>query len=96
MTNDELQQLVEIGRQAEQFLEYLKENPYFRQLLERIKMELMQQMYGLTTNDKDIFVILKAQMEIIPEILDAVSGDILMAQDALKKLEGEEEKSPIL
>ena len=96
MTNDELQQLVEIGRQAEQFLEHLKENPYFRQLLERIKMELMQQMYGLTTNDKDIFVILKAQMEIIPEILDAVSGDILMAQDALKKLEGEEEKSPIL
>ena len=96
MTNDELQQLVEIGRQAEQFLEYLKENPYFRQLLERITMELMQQMYGLTTNDKDIFVILKAQMEIIPEILDAVSGDILMAQDALKKLEGEEEKSPIL
>lgn len=96
MTNDELQQLVEIGRQAEQFLGYLKENPYFGQLLERIRMELMQQMYGLTTNDKDIFVILKAQMEILPEILGAVSGDILMAQDAWRKLEGEEEKSPIL
>jgi len=96
MTDQELQEQVDLGRQAEEFNRYVHEHPYFEGLLERIKLEFMQEMYGLDPSQKDEFSELMIKMHFIPDIMNAVYGDIYMASEALGKLNGVKEQGGIL
>jgi hypothetical protein len=91
-----LQEDLEIGKRAEEFLQYVEMNPYFYSLLERMKLEMAQRILGLTPNDKDAFTIEKTRMEAMDEVMNAVRGDIYIASEALKKMDGKEEKGGIL
>ena len=88
----DLQAQVEIGRQAEEFLRYVEERPYFRNLIERIKLELAQQILSLPADEKETFSILKRRMDAVEEILYAVNGDVAIAREALKQIEGVKEQ----
>ena len=92
MTDAELQEQVELGRQAEVFNRYVHEHPYFEGLLERIKLELMRQVVDLHPMQKDEFTELMIKIHFIPDIMNAVYGDIYMASEALGKLNGVKEQ----
>jgi hypothetical protein len=84
----DLQEQLEIGKQAEDFLKYTHENLYFRGLLERIKLAYAQSILSLRTGQKDEFGILKSKMEAMDDIFNSVSGDIYLGAEALRALEG--------
>lgn len=84
----DLQQQLEIGKQAEDFLKYTTENLYFRELIERIKLTYAQTILSLDKGQKDEFSSYRSKMEAVEDILNAVSGDIYLGGEAFKKLEG--------
>uniref|UniRef100_A0A6H1ZR45 Uncharacterized protein n=1 Tax=viral metagenome TaxID=1070528 RepID=A0A6H1ZR45_9ZZZZ len=92
----DLQEQLEIGKQAEDFLKYLAEHPYFEGLLERVKLEYARQILELMPDRKEAFSLMKSEMLGIDEIMNAVRGDIYLASEALKKLSGEEDKGGLL
>jgi hypothetical protein len=96
MTEEELHEQIETGRQAEEFLRYTQEHPYFSGLLDRIKLELMQQIFALHPMQKDEFTTKMICIQFIPEIMGAVSGDIYLASDAFAKLNNEKEPGGLL
>ena len=89
---DDLQEQLEVGRQAEQFLRYIEENPYFNELLERIKLTYAQHILTLHPSEKDKFAVLAERKDAIDEVIEAVRGDIALASMALKQIEGEKPK----
>ena len=84
----DLQEELEVGKQAEEFLRYTHENLYFRGLLERIKLAYAQSILALHTGQKDEFSILKSKMEAMDDIFNSVSGDIYLGAEALRALDG--------
>ena len=86
------QEQLEIGRQAEEFLRYTEEHLYFTGLIERIKLTYAQRILSLNPDQGDAFSVLKERMDVWDEILNAVRGDISVASEALKQLEGVPEK----
>jgi hypothetical protein len=96
MTEEELHEQIETGRQAEEFLRYVQDHPYFNGLLERVKLELMQRVFELHPMQKDEFTTLMTRIQFIPEIMGAVSGDIYLASDAFAKLNGVKESGGLL
>jgi phosphoenolpyruvate carboxylase len=89
---DDLQQELEIGKQAEDFLRYTSEHPYFNGLLERIKLEMARVILDLNFSAKDEFSDMKSQMVGVDQIMNAIQGDIYIAREALKRLNGETEE----
>jgi hypothetical protein len=87
----DLQQQLEIGKQAEDFLKYTTENLYFRELIERIKLTYAQAILSLNSGQKDEFSSYRSKMEAVEDILNAVSGDIYLGGEAFKELEGKPE-----
>lgn len=92
----DLQEQLEIGRQAEDFLKYVSEHPYFEGLIERIKLEYARQILDTAALDKDVFSRLKWQMDAVAGITYAVSGDIAMGSEALKQLDGVKDTGGLL
>lgn len=84
----DLQEQLEIGTQAEDFLRYIEEKPYFKNLVERIKLEIASQILRLSPSDKDAFSEMRSEMNGVDMVLNAVSGDIFLGSEALMKLEG--------
>jgi hypothetical protein len=84
----DLQQQLEIGKQAEDFLKYTQEHPYFTNLLERVKLEYARRILGLEPIDKNDFTLYRSAMIAIDEIMNSVSGDIYLGAEAFKKLTG--------
>jgi hypothetical protein len=92
----ELQDQVEIGRQAEEFLRYTQEHPYFEGLLDRIKLEMTKQILMLTPQQTYTFAEIKSEMNGIDQIMNAVRGDIYIASEALKQIDGVIDRGGIL
>jgi hypothetical protein len=92
----ELQDQIDIGRQAEEFLRYTSEHPYFEGLLDRIKLEMAKQILTLTPQQTEVFSEMKAEMNGIDQVMNAVRGDIYIASEALKQREGIIDKGGIL
>jgi hypothetical protein len=92
----ELQDQVEIGRQAEEFLRYTQEHPYFEGLLDRIKLEMTKQILMLTPQQTYTFAEIKSEMNGIDQIMNAVRGDIYLASEALKQIDGVIDRGGIL
>jgi hypothetical protein len=92
----ELHDQVEIGRQAEEFLRYTSEHPYFEGLLERVKLEYARRILELEPTDKDNFSLYRSAMSTIDEVMNAVRGDIYLASEALKQIDGVIDRGGIL
>jgi hypothetical protein len=92
----DLQEQLEIGNQAEAFLKYTEGNPYFKGLLERIKLEMASQILRLRPEDKDAFAEIKSEMNGVDTVMNAVRGDIFLGSEALMRLEGKTESKGIL
>lgn len=84
----DLQHQVEVGRQAEDFHRYINENPYFKELIERIKLEYAQRILSLRPEDKESFTTYKSKMNAFDDIENAVLGDIKAGEMALNQQEG--------
>lgn len=84
----DLQEQLEVGHQAEDFKKYVQEHTYFEKLLTRISLNLSGQILALAPNQKDAFVELRAQIDGINLIENAVRNDIYMGQVAYEKLHG--------
>ena len=84
----DLQHQVEVGRQAEDFYKYLNENPYFRELIDRIKLEYAGRILSLKPEDKESFTAYKSKMNAFDDIENAVLGDIKAGEMALNQQEG--------
>lgn len=85
---DNLQEQLEIGKQAEDFKNYIDEHPYFNGLLERVRMEYARMIFDLDSTQKDEFTRYKQSMEAVGQILNSISGDIYLGQQAYEKLNG--------
>jgi hypothetical protein len=92
----ELHDQVEIGRQAEEFLRYTQEHPYFEGLLERIKLEYARGILELSPNEAEFFARLRSKMDGVSEVMNAVRGDIYLASEALKQIDGVIDRGGIL
>ena len=92
----ELQDQIDIGRQAEEFLRYTADHPYFEGLLDRIKLESARQILDLAAHNTQEFTVLRIGMATVDEIMNAVRGDIYLASEALKQKEGIIDKGGIL
>jgi hypothetical protein len=87
----ELQDQLEIGKQAEDFLKYIHEHPYFEGLLDRIKLEYARRILELHPLD-DSFKTIKSSMDAMNEVMNAIRGDIYLGSEAFNKLNGTTEE----
>ena len=92
----ELQDQIDTGRQAEEFLRYTSEHPYFEGILERIKLEYSRQILSLSPQAYTSFTALRDRMTAIDDVMNAVRGDIYLASEALKQRDGIIDKGGIL
>ena len=91
----ELQDQIDIGRQAEEFLRYLSDHPYFDGLLERVKLEYAQRILTLTPIQENVekaFLVTLASMRAMDNVMNAVRGDIYLASESLRQIDGVTEK----
>jgi hypothetical protein len=86
--SDDLQEQLEIGKQAETFNRYVNENPYFLGLLERVKLEYARRILDLMPEQKDDFASFRSKMDAIGDVMEAVRGDIFLGAEAMKKIDG--------
>ena len=92
----ELQDQIELGKEAERFLLYVEENPYFKGLVDRIKLTYAQQILSLNNLQKDEFADYRCRITGIEDIMNAISGDIALGQSAFDELNGNKPKGGIL
>jgi hypothetical protein len=86
----DLQEQLEVGKQAEDFLRYLSEHPYFEGLLERVKLELSKLILNLSISPetRDQYLVLRGRLFGVDDALEAVRGDVYLAAEAFKQLNG--------
>ena len=90
------QEQLRIGKEAEDFLQYVSEHPYFSGLLERIKLEYARQLLGLNHTETAVFTDLRCRTTGIDDIMNAVRGDIAMGTEALKEIDVVKETGGLL
>ncbi len=84
----DLQEQYQTGKDAEAFLGYVSEHPYFEKLLERVKLEFARRILDLSPTDKDSFSLYRASMTAIDEVMNAIRGDIYLGSEALDQING--------
>jgi hypothetical protein len=84
----ELHDQLEIGKRAEDFLQYINENPYFNGLLERIKLQYAKEILGLNHEQRGEFAVLRCKAAGIDDVLEAIRGDVFLGAEAFKQLNG--------
>ena len=77
---------LELGRQAEEFLTYINEKPYFNEMIDRIRLGLMTDMAGLRPSQSDEWKSLSERFHFLPEIVNMARGDVYVAQVALEAM----------
>ena len=92
----DLQEQLELGNQAEEFLKYVTDHPYFQGLIERMKLEYARQILDLPAENIELFRGFRYRMSGVDDVMNAVRGDIYLGSDALKKLNGEPETGGLL
>lgn len=84
----DLAEQLQIGKDAEDFKRYIDEHPYFNGLIERMRLEYAKMLMELPPTATDEFTNYRQSMDAIAGIMNAVSGDIYMGQQAYEKLNG--------
>lgn len=86
------QDVIELGNEAERTARFFDENPYFTQLLDRMKIGCLTQIGELKAEQTQQFTILKSVYDHIMDPLMWLSGDIENARQANNRVKGIEEK----
>ena len=92
----ELQDQIDTGRQAEEFLRYTSDHPYFEGLIQRMQLEYAKRILDLAPDEVDAFRTLRVASNAVGDIKEAILGDIYLASEALKQREGIIDKGGIL
>jgi hypothetical protein len=79
---------MEIGRQAEEFLQYIEEKPYFEEMIERMRLGLMAEMCSLRSNQKDEWAVLSDRFHFLAEIVNMARGDVFIGREAYESENG--------
>ena len=77
---------MEIGRQAEEFLTYINEKPYFNEMIDRIRLGLMTDMASLRPSQYEEWKTLSERFHFLPEIVNMARGDVYVASVALEAM----------
>ena len=88
MSQQDLQKLVNRGIDAEEFLTYYNQMPYFRNLLGEMLKERAAMIVALPPNQGLVFAQARIEMEIIKAIIDRVKMDVAVGQQATKQIAG--------
>jgi hypothetical protein len=86
------QQAVDLGYEAERTAQFFNDNPYFTQLLDRMKIGCLTQIGELKADQTQQFTMLKAVYDHILDPLQWISGDIENARQASNRIKGVVEK----
>lgn len=92
----ELQDQLELGRQAKEFQSYININPYFYKLLEREKLRYVGEILSLNPKEKDDFSLNRMAIIALDDLENTFKGDISLGEMAEKRLSGEPEKGGLL
>ncbi len=92
----DLQEQLEIGKQAEEFNKYIEEHAYFKGLLERIKLQYAKEILGLRHDQRGEFAVLRCKAAGLEDVLNAVKGDIYLGTSALEEMEGKKPTGGLL
>ena len=84
----DLQEQLEVGKQAEDFLKYTQEHPYFEGLLERIRLEHARLILDLAPDHHELFAKYRHRMNMIADIMEFVRGDVFLGAEAFKQING--------
>lgn len=87
-STSDLQKQIEIGKMAEEFLQYLAGHPYFESLIERIDLGLASQLLSLPAQDATGFFSIQTQRSAVHDVLEAVRGDVQIGARAFEALAG--------
>lgn len=90
------QNKIDRGRQAARFKIFISENPYFKQVIEELKDELLNDMKALAPRDKETWSYMQAAFKAMDMPLERVDADILIGQMEEAKLEGNSPKGGIV
>ena len=77
---------MEVGRQAEEFLTYINEKPYFNEMIDRIRLGLMTDMAALRPSQSEEWKSLSERFHFLPEIVNMARGDVYVASVALEAM----------
>lgn len=94
-TEDQLA-LLQAGENAAQFLQYLKDNPFFKQLVESLDAEYVREILGLASTDTEKFRDLQTKRQALYEPFARVQTFLHAAQKVTEELQGIESPGGIL
>lgn len=93
---DELQEQLELGRQAKEFKSYISMTPYFYKLLDRERMKYVGEIISLTPLQTDEFTMNKSALVALEELVNTINFDVSIGDEAEKRLNGEVESGGLL
>ena len=86
MAEDNLRKAVELGRRAKETKQFLENNPYLKEVMDRIRLNLITSIMGLRSNQTDEFSAMKVAYDMAFEPLNYIEGDIIMGERAAAEL----------
>lgn len=79
---------MEQGRQAEEFLKYVQEHPYFEEMLDRMRLGIMAEMCALRPGQTEEFKTLSERFHFLPEIVNMARSEVLIGREAYESVNG--------
>lgn len=77
------------GSQAEEFLRYYNDNPYFQSVVGVAKQIVTNKIMNLKPDQQIEFTILKSQMTVFDDLFNLVNIDVFEGQKAVARIQGE-------
>lgn len=96
MNKDVLQQQADRGQEAQLFLKYIEDNPYFLSVMKELEEEYANKLLKLKPSETELFTIIQATREALYEPLKKIQGDKLFGEHSQNELEGKNPKEGIL
>lgn len=93
---DELQEQLELGRQAREFEMYINMTPYFNKLVERIKLKYAADILNLHPTQKDEFVMNRCGIITLDDLMNTIISDIYIGEQADNAMSGVKDDKGLL
>jgi len=87
---------IERGQAAQQYLQFVKDNPYYSKLIQELDNEIVTEQLGLDPKEKDRWSYLQAVRTSLFIPVNRVYADMEIGQRALSESEGEQPSGGIL
>ena len=88
MDKPQLENAIERGLNAQHFLQFINNEPYFKTLFQEIDSALMNAIMGLDPNNKEAFTVLQAKRMALYEPINCVHRDVEIGKRAMEELNG--------